>query len=215
MSDEKVLTKEVAEEFLADTESVDLSEYTMIEDVAAESLSKHDGGLYLNGLTSLSDGPGHIALAESLSKSEGFLNLEGLKKLSDAAAESLSKHEGDLDLDGLGELSDAAAESLSKHAGDLDLDGLTELSDAAAESLSKHAGDLYLNGLRRLSDSPGHIALAVRLSKHKGGRLGLNGLTELSDAAAEGLNRHGGKLIVILSHLPESAAKILRDAGHE
>ena len=42
---------------MADEDSVDLSEFTAIEDDAAESLSKHEGilSLYLNGLTSLSD----------------------------------------------------------------------------------------------------------------------------------------------------------------
>ena len=34
MSDEKVLTKEIAEQFLADEDSVDLSEFTTIEDAA-------------------------------------------------------------------------------------------------------------------------------------------------------------------------------------
>ena len=39
MSDEKVLTKEIAEQFLADEDSVDLSEFTTIEDAAI--LRKH------------------------------------------------------------------------------------------------------------------------------------------------------------------------------
>jgi SAM-dependent methyltransferase len=112
MSEENVLTKEIAEQFVADEDSVDLEEFTAIEDAAAESLSKHEGTLYLEGLTSLSD----------------------------AAAESLSKHKGDLCLGGLTRLSDAAAESLGKCTGDLTLDGLTSLSDVAAESLSKHEG---------------------------------------------------------------------------
>ena len=33
VSDEKVLTKEIAEQFLADEDSVDLGEFTAIEDV--------------------------------------------------------------------------------------------------------------------------------------------------------------------------------------
>ena len=41
MPDEKVLTKEIAERFLADEDSVDLSEFTAVENAAAESLSKH------------------------------------------------------------------------------------------------------------------------------------------------------------------------------
>ena len=41
MSDDKVLTKEIVEQFLADEDSVDLFDFTAIEDDAAESLSKH------------------------------------------------------------------------------------------------------------------------------------------------------------------------------
>ena len=87
---------------------------TELSEVTAQSLSGFDGDLFLSSITSLSDGPGHIALAESLSKNEGYLNLAGLTSLSDAAAESLSKHKGTIDLDGLSELSDAVAERLSK-----------------------------------------------------------------------------------------------------
>ena len=84
MSDEKVLTKEIAEVCLSF--ALNLYEFTAIEDAAAESLSKHEGSLILFGLTELSD-----AAAESLSKHEGTLFLAGLTELSDAAAESLSK----------------------------------------------------------------------------------------------------------------------------
>jgi hypothetical protein len=63
-------------------------------------------------LTQLSD-----AAAESLSKYEDDLYLEGLTELSDATAESLSKHQGDLWFNSLAKLSDAAAESLCKHQG--------------------------------------------------------------------------------------------------
>ena len=58
-----MLTKEIADQFLAHEESVDLSEFTAIEDAAAQSLSKRECDLSLNGLTSLSD-----AAAKSLSK---------------------------------------------------------------------------------------------------------------------------------------------------
>jgi hypothetical protein len=47
MGDKKVLTKEIAEQFLEDDDSVDLSEFTAIEDAAAESLSKHEGAQIL------------------------------------------------------------------------------------------------------------------------------------------------------------------------
>jgi hypothetical protein len=77
-----------------------------LSDAAAESLGKHEGTLYLGGLTSLSD-----AAAASLSKHEGDLGLNGLTELSDAAAESLSKHKGDLRLT-LGQLPPSAAKIL-------------------------------------------------------------------------------------------------------
>ena len=48
----------------------------------------------------------------------------------------------------------------------------------AAESLSEHEGDLLLNGLTELSD-----AAAESLSKYEGAYLCLNGLTSLSDEA--------------------------------
>ena len=187
-----LLTKEIAEQFLADKNSVNLRQLTTIEDEAAESLSKYgegmqfeDAGLYLEGLTELSD-----AAAESLSKHRGEgLFLKGLAELSDVAAESLSKYQGGGLRLGLTELSDAAAKSLSKFTGWLELNGLTALSEAAADSLSKHQGWLYLNGLTTLSD-----AAAESLSKHQGKGMYLSGLTALSDAAAKSLSRYTGYL---------------------
>ena len=170
---QKVLTKEIAEEWLADVSSHDLNKFTVIDDAAAEYLSK------------------------CMSDPNWPLELEGLTELSDEAAKSLSKHKScRLELPSLTRLSDAGAKSLSKYKGSLTLDGLTELSDAAAESLSKHKGEraasgggLFLNGLTELSNGA-----AESLSKHKGNHLSLNGLTKLSDEAAESLGKHKGYL---------------------
>ena len=196
---EKMLTKEIAEEFLADDESVDLEEFTELDDDAAESLSKYEWGLYLRGLTSLSD-----AAAQSLSKHEGELELTGLTSLSDAAAESLSKHKGDFLGIGLTSLSDATAELLSKHEGDLALDALTSLSDAAAESLSKREGGLDLNGLTSLT-----IEAASFLSS--AGALSLDGLTELTHAIAKQFATAGfnGLSLNGLSEIAEQVAQTL------
>jgi hypothetical protein len=68
-----------------------------------------------------------------------------------------------------------------------------------------------LNGLTELSD-----AAAKSLGKHEGD-LYLNGLTKLSDSAARGLAHKQPKFenwAITLDNLPASAAKILRDAGH-
>ncbi len=61
-----LLTGEIAERFLKDEDSVDLEEFTAMEDAAAASLAKHKRGLSLDGLTRLSD-----SAAESLSKHQG------------------------------------------------------------------------------------------------------------------------------------------------
>jgi len=106
---------------------------------AAESLSQHEGELFLTGLTFLSD-----AAAKSLSMHQGGLYLNGLTLLSDEAIKYLSRYQGRLDLSGLSFLSDDAAESLSRHKKDLWLNDLASLSDKAAESLSKHQGHLYV-----------------------------------------------------------------------
>ncbi len=67
-----ILTQKIAKQFLADEDSVGLSEFTSIEDAAAQTLAKHKRTLGLSGLTSLSD-----AAAESLAKHEGYLWLDG------------------------------------------------------------------------------------------------------------------------------------------
>ena len=107
MSDEKVLTKEIAEQFLADEYSVDLNEFTSIEDAAAESLGKYEGDLYLDGLTEISD-----TAAEVLSKHEGRLSLGGLTHLSDAVVESLSNHKSELSFHYLEKITDQQAYKL-------------------------------------------------------------------------------------------------------
>jgi hypothetical protein len=108
MSDEKVLTKEIAEQFIADEDSVDLSEFTAIDDDAAESLSKNKGSLDLNGLTSLSD-----AAAESLSRQAGNLQLIGVTSLSRQQAECLSRHP-QVELDSLESIDGLESEPLTE-----------------------------------------------------------------------------------------------------
>ena len=63
MVSDSILTKEIAEQFVADKYSVHLDQYNVIEDAAAESLSKHQGDLNLDGLTGLS-----VAAAESVAE---------------------------------------------------------------------------------------------------------------------------------------------------
>jgi len=74
MPEEKILTKEIAEQFLKDEDSVDLEEFTSIEDDAAETLGEGSASLTANGLF----------------QERPRLSLDGLTSLSDAAAESLA-----------------------------------------------------------------------------------------------------------------------------
>ena len=215
MSEEKVLTKEIADEIIIkekDSVFLYLDEFTQIDDQAAEVLAKRQGVLSLSGLTELSDNA-----AESLSKHKDSLRLDGLTELSDAAAESLSKHKGSLSLDGLNELSDAAAESLAKNPNDLSLKGLTTLGNRAVEIFSnRYCADYFPEKIDKeikamrgpitkeiaeqfLKDETPDLSCfatiddeASELLASYEGDLCLDGLTELSDSGAESLSKHSG-----------------------
>ena len=171
MSDEKVLSKEIAEQFLTDNGSVDLSEFTEIEHTAAESLSKYQGSLFLDGLTQLSD-----AAAESLNNFQGgYLGLGGLTVLSDAAILCcIANEEYDLPnvtditpkqirLFGNGfnsEMFKLGITKITKEQAlafsefwwmELYLDEVTELDDETAEILADVKADLSIGGVRTLS----------------------------------------------------------------
>jgi len=147
-----------------------LDDLISLSNTAALALSKHKGGLSLNGLKILNDSIGHVALANKLARHEDGLYLSGLQSLSDAAAAALSKHKGNLSFR-----------------------NLTTLGDGAAKALSKHKGNLYLEYLQNLTDSIGHVALAKKLASQKIS-LCLYGLTSLSDGAAEALSNCEGEL---------------------
>ena len=73
MSEEKVLTKEIAEQYLADNKEeikneIYLPDYTSIDEAAADFLANI--------------------------QTSGELNLDGLSEISDATAESLSNFQG-------------------------------------------------------------------------------------------------------------------------
>ena len=95
MSNSKILTKEIAEQFLKDEDSVNLSEYTSLDDDAAQLLAKIKGRyIDLSGLVALSD-----TAAQELAKFNGAkLELNGLTTLSDATAGALAKMKGTLTL---------------------------------------------------------------------------------------------------------------------
>jgi hypothetical protein len=147
MTNQIVLTKEIAEAYLAREGEFDyLRWYTEISNDATQALATYQGDLFLDGLTMLSDWPGNVALLKHLEQQYGEYYLNNLTKLSDVAAEALAKYSGHLFLDGLTALSDAAAQELAKFRGakqtkdrghlyfGVDL----ELSDIAAKALGKY-----------------------------------------------------------------------------
>jgi hypothetical protein len=178
------LTLEIVRKLLHDF-SITANEFDAIDDPAAEALAKHQGDIYLDGLTSLS-----AEAAQALAKREGELSLDGLTSLSAEAAQALAKHEGwRLSLDGLTSLSAEAAQALAKHERELSLNGLTTLSAEAAQALAKHERELSLNGLTTLS-----AEAAQALAKHER-ELSLNGLRQFSEAAAEILSKHPSRVL--------------------
>jgi hypothetical protein len=221
--EQKLLTREFAEQFMGDEDSVDLSEFTMLDDDAAEILSGHDGTLNLERLASLSD-----ATASSLGRHDGVLYLEGITSLSDEAASGLANHTAsELHLDNcqfsqtpsnislqiavcgpeLSQLTDLSQEVAkivaqieSEH---VDLSGLTTVSPEAAVELCGYTGVLGLEGVTTISDRTAQI-----LSQYKGKSLCL-GIEELSDQAAELLSRTDCDLqLHSLSELGDSAGHL-------
>ncbi|MCS5644126.1 MAG: hypothetical protein NZ807_12845 [Dehalococcoidia bacterium] len=108
-------------------------------------------------------------------------------------------------------LSDAGVNILSKYEGSLPLGNLVELSDSALEILSNRelapSGNGFdLDGLTSLSD-PAAQTLGVHV-----GDISLNGLTSLSDAAAKSLGQHSyGLSLDGLTSLSDAAAGSLAD----
>ena len=193
-------------------ESLSLSGLTRITNATAESLSKQQGKLTLSGLKELSD-----ATAERLSDYRGgYLDLSGLSEISESALKSLSKLQGSLDLSGLSKLTDSAFDNLSQHDGELHLGGLSELSDENAKKLSLHEKSVHLSKelvakvasfkiltveiAEKFLSSPDYNLnsygkiddKAAEMLSGSSGNLVLNGLSEISDVAAEHLSKHQG-----------------------
>jgi hypothetical protein len=190
----------VAQKFLDDPDSVNLSSAKGISDDAAEVLAQHEGELSLNGLTELTD-----AAALALAKHNvGYLSLNGLTHLTYSVALALSNREETLEFGGLTKLTEDVAKALAKHKWSLILP-LDELSDSVAEALAKSEAFLYLDWLTELTESA-----AKALSKHKT-FLSLEGLTELSDAVAHALVEHEGdlRLDADMIELSDAAAEAL------
>lgn len=174
MSEEKVLTEEIAEQFFKQPYPDVTNEFSKIDDDAAELLSKCPGDLFLEGLEKISD-----ASAESLSKHVGeMMHLEGLIELSDAAVESLSKYKGHLYLNyEMRErleklprtLSIEIAKEVLENNASIDLTQFNQIDEDAAHVLSGINAPLRLGLIAELSDSA-----ALKLASYCGYYLSIN-----------------------------------------
>jgi len=89
MSTEKILTREIAEQFLADDESVKLSEFTEMADSAAEVLVTYEGKLDLEGIRKISL-DAIVVLGKSFAvNSRSFKLTELSEEVADALSEVL------------------------------------------------------------------------------------------------------------------------------
>jgi hypothetical protein len=199
---------------------------TRLSASAAESLGAHCGDILLNGLTSLTgvaaenfgkhkiivpfDGRSMNEHRAELNAWSRWLSLNGLTSLSEEVAEGLSRFDGGVRLDGLADLADDIAEILSTYKR-LSLRGLTDLSCspvdiALAEVLSVSCWyDLSLDCLTKLPDE-----IAVIFGQRGGSSISLNGLTSLSDVAAENLSMcFGVRSFGGLTQLSDMTAEIL------
>ena len=126
MSKEKVLTKEIAEQFMKEEDSVDLSLYSEFEDSAIEALSNYDGQLSLDALVK------EVKEWEYLGSSN-----YGVRESGEALARLLSKHKGDLEFDMLLDLSEEAAKELAIHIGNLSFSSLISITKTTEIILSE------------------------------------------------------------------------------
>jgi hypothetical protein len=107
---------------------IDLSTASSIDDDAAEMLRQFKNGkdswhanLKLNGLKELTE-----ASAQSLARFRGGIYLNGLTSISIKVAKALAKHKNhSLHLNCLTDLPEVTQIALSKHSGSLSLNGLT------------------------------------------------------------------------------------------
>ncbi len=167
------------------------------------------------------------------------LSLDGLKTLTPEIASVLALHEGarerdsgwaQLSLNGLTRLSSESAEALAKYQGILHLQSLATLdSEPLVKKLASQQGELYLDGLLTLSpefavilagnSGTRDIQLRADAIIHRGDRaasvLRFTHLPELNLAAASGLSKHDG--ILVLNGLtilpPDIAAELAKHKG--
>jgi hypothetical protein len=194
MSKPKILTREIAEKFLKDNDSVDLEKFTSLEDDAAKVLAEHKGSLRLNGITTLSKAAAsYLAKAAPLpGEDNNFINLESLIPSIDVARQ-LAKYQGDQIEFDLASIDLPFVKAMAPFKGNLWLGNVSQLDDDVAGALAKRSGGAYLDGVQEYKDGPGHLALVSALVEwNKDHWLGLRGLNKISHGALVALAEYDG-----------------------
>ena len=211
MSKKNILTLEIAEKFLKEDDSVDLDQFTSIEESAAEALTKHKGSLHLNGLTTLSK-----AAASSLAKVDllpGFpyyLEFHSLLPTTEVVKE-LAKYQGNRISFLIESIDLLFAKAMAPFQGKLDLGKVSQLNDDVAEELAKRNGGVYLEGVQEYKDEPGHLALVRALTEWNKYRwLRLLGLKKISQSALAALAEYNGLKLLADSSIKKQILAVKR-----
>ncbi len=214
---------------------------TIPQDVA-RALAKRQGGLSLEGLTSLSDEAakevggklgGHLPRLTSLTVGSAkaiagpvpgqfhrTLNLDGLTALPDDIAVAIGGKDsrGNLYLNGLTSLTPIAAKAICQREGDLYLNGLATISEETLKALAEHKSPgyarpvVYFRGLTTLSDEG--TAILAAWPKWSGELPALAKLSEKAAATLASSRNFDGKLPAVKALSPEAAKALAGRKGN-
>ena len=205
---EIILTKEIAEQFHQDPQSVDLNSYGEISEDAAEVLSEFY--YYFEGENEFT-----FLTAKTLSRYDGFVKINSeIEEMFDELDPIIKNHKGGLSF-GIIELTDSDAEKLSEYEGKLDLYEVASLSITASEQIIKHKGEVLEFGGYITNDGFYHEGISfcnetLSILSNYNGALIL-GIRNLLPKQAEILLNHKGELIFTpaLQMLSDEAASYL------
>lgn len=218
--EEKILTKEIAEKFVADPESVRLDDFTSLDDDAARALARYKGWLKLDSLTTLSDEAAH-ALAEH----RGDLSLNGLTEaLANAflgkriTLDVFNSESGEIIIWANRKITKTLLRKLAGVYNQVDMDP-SPTRDKIFEIIGQHRQALdEVRREREKHPQPALAEVADRVIQSRECELHLNGLTSLSAGAARALAKHragqyflGGLYLNGVANLSDEAAAALAD----
>ena len=172
---------------------MNLSEFTSIEDAAAQALAKHEGSLRLEQLESVS-----IAAAISLAKVKPLtgkfdsIQLKSLSLTPEVAAQ-LAEYRGDQLCFDCTSVDLSTIQAFRPFEGQLWLGKVTQLNDKTAAELASRSGGAYLDGLTVYNADSGTLQLAESLCKwNQESWLGLRGAKNIAAEVLDIFAKFGG-----------------------